>query len=105
MRIAHVQPYDHLVAGGVRAHVINLAGQHKALGHDVTIVAPAPTDDGLPPEVARVSGSILPIRAAQSVARIPLSPAVVPQVGRVLRRGDFDVIHIHEPLCPMVGIA
>lgn len=105
MRIAHVSPYEHHTAGGVRSHVINLAGQHRSMGHDVSILAPADPARGLPPEVVPLVGGIVPVPAARSIARIPLSPRLVPQVGRALREGDYDVLHIHEPLCPIVGIA
>jgi phosphatidylinositol alpha-mannosyltransferase len=100
-----VSPYDHAVSGGVREHVIHLAAQHRALGHDVTIVAPASDPEALRHPDVRISGTVAPVPGAGSIARISLSPAVVPRLRRLLREGRFDVVHIHEPLTPLVGLA
>jgi phosphatidyl-myo-inositol alpha-mannosyltransferase len=105
MRIAHVSPYDHQVSGGVREHVVNLARQHRGLGHDVTIVAPASRPEELPPDVVCASTSVVALPGAGSIARISLSPAVFPRMARILGRGRFDVVHVHEPLLPMVSFA
>ncbi|WP_158289780.1 glycosyltransferase family 4 protein [Micromonospora sp. S4605] len=105
MKIAHVQPYDHAIPGGVREHVVNLARHQRALGHHVTVVTTASTEDGLGPGVAVVSRSVVAVPIARSIARVSLSPLAWWRVRRLLLAGDHDVVHIHEPLAPMVALA
>jgi phosphatidylinositol alpha-mannosyltransferase len=105
MRIVHVSPYDHQISGGVREHVVNLASHQRGFGHDVTILAPASLTAGLAPDVVCVSTGVVPVRGAGSIARIALSPSVPGRVGRILDTGKFDIVHIHEPLVPMVSIS
>ncbi|MGH9103735.1 MAG: glycosyltransferase, partial [Acidimicrobiales bacterium] len=47
MRIAQVCPYSLSVPGGVQRQVLGLARAQRALGHQVTVLAPS---DGPPPE-------------------------------------------------------
>jgi phosphatidyl-myo-inositol alpha-mannosyltransferase len=104
VRIAHVSPYDHQVSGGVREHVINLERQHRAMGHEVTVIAPASRRDGLASNVVCISDFVVPVRGSGSIARISLSPLVYARIGHVLREGRFDVVHLHEPLMPVVSL-
>jgi phosphatidyl-myo-inositol alpha-mannosyltransferase len=105
MKIAHVSPYDHQVAGGVREHVVNLARQQRLLGHQVKIIAPASSADGLAPDVICASTAVVAVPGSGSIARIAVSPAVLPRMARILRQEQFDVVHVHEPLLPMVSLA
>jgi phosphatidyl-myo-inositol alpha-mannosyltransferase len=122
MKIAHIQPYDHAVCGGVREHVVNLARQHRAMGHDVTVIAATSRDAGTGrrdnpdgqygwggPDHSDVTlvghGGIAAVASARSIARIPLLPVVWWRVRRLVRDGGFDVVHIHEPLVPLVALA
>jgi phosphatidylinositol alpha-mannosyltransferase len=105
MKIALVSPYGHQVAGGVREHVMNLDRQFQALGHDVSVIAPASHADGLAPNVVRVSRRVVPLPGSGSIARISLSPLVDRRVKRILQTGRFDVVHVHEPLMPAVCFA
>lgn len=105
MKIAHVQPYDHQISGGVRAHVCNLEAHHRAMGHDVTVITTASSTEGLPPNVACTSTTVVPMPGAGSIARISLSPLVFGRIAKLFRHEDYDVVHIHEPLLPMVSYA
>jgi phosphatidyl-myo-inositol alpha-mannosyltransferase len=105
VKIAHVSPYDHSVSGGVGEHVKNLCRHHRALGHDAWIIAPASDPAGLGPEVLCVSTKVTAIPGSGSVARLCLSPPAFRRVGRILDAGRFDVVHVHEPLAPMVSLA
>lgn len=104
MRIAHISPYDHQVAGGVREHVINLDRQMRAMGHEVVVIAPASKADGLAPNVIRISGWVAPVPGSGSIARISPSPLVYCRMRKILRDGCFDVVHLHEPLMPVVSL-
>ncbi|HZA84188.1 MAG TPA: glycosyltransferase, partial [Actinomycetes bacterium] len=39
-----------------------------------------------------------------SVARISIGPRTYAKVRRALRRGGYDLLHVHEPLSPSVGL-
>jgi phosphatidyl-myo-inositol alpha-mannosyltransferase len=106
MRIAHVQPYDHSVSGGVRAHIVNLARHHREMGHDVTVITSASRPEAVTDDVVLVSqGGVVPLPGAQSIAHVPLSPLAWWRVRGLVRSGRFDVVHVHEPLLPMVSMA
>ena len=106
MKIALVSPYDYLYPGGVVEHISSLDREFRRLGHDVRIIAACSEDVGdVPPQVIKVSGSIVPIPAAGSVARITLSPRVYRRVKKILKREQFDVIHLHEPMTPTLPLA
>lgn len=106
MKIALVSPYDYPYPGGVVKHIFNLDKEFRRLGHDVRIIAACSDDVGdVPPQVIKVSGSIAHIPFAGSVARITLSPRVYRRVKKILKREQFDVIHLHEPLTPTLPLA
>lgn len=102
MKIALVSPYDWNVPGGVNTHVAALALQLRARDHAVKVLAPAvrPVDD---PDVITI-GRPLPVSASGSVVRISLNPRLGRQVKEALTREQFDVVHVHEPLMPMLPI-
>lgn len=105
MKIAHVCPYDVDVAGGVREHITNLAACQRAAGHLVSVFAPASHGGGDIPGLTPVSARVVLVPGAGSVARLSLSPGLLMRMGRVLGNGQFDIVHIHEPLMPMVSLA
>ena len=106
MKIALVSPYDYPYPGGVVRHIFYLDKKFRRLGHDVRIIAACSEDVGdVPPQVIKVSGSIAHIPFAGSVARITLSPRVYRRVKKILKREQFDVIHLHEPLAPTLPLA
>jgi phosphatidylinositol alpha-mannosyltransferase len=87
-------------------HIAALDREFRRLGHDVRIIAACSEDVGdVPPHVLKVSGSIVPIPAAGSVARITLSPRVYRRVKKILKQEQFDVIHLHEPMTPALPLA
>jgi len=106
MKIAQVSPYDYLYPGGVVKHIYYLDREFRRLGHDAHIIAACSEDVGdMPRQVIKVSGSIVPIPAAGSVARITLSPRVYRRVKKILKEEQFDVIHLHEPMTPTLPLA
>ncbi len=97
MRIGIVSPYSFDVPGGVQNHIVDLAEALIALGHEVSVLAPADEDSNLPPYVV-AAGRALPLPYNGSVARIAFGPVSTARVRRWLARGAFDVLHVHEPL-------
>jgi phosphatidylinositol alpha-mannosyltransferase len=100
MKIAMVSPYDWCVDGGVNTHIKQLAGYFRSWGHEVTIFAPASDRARASAEVV-VMGKPRAMRVSGSVARITFSWKS-PAVKHVLAEGNFDVVHLHEPLMPLL---
>jgi phosphatidyl-myo-inositol alpha-mannosyltransferase len=116
MRIALVSPYSWTYRGGVNAHVQALAEQFADRGHHVRVLAPwdppgrvsralhgaraeeRPRPDYLVP-LARTVG----FSANGSVSPLCVFPDGVLEMRRELRRGDYDVVHVHEPIAPLIG--
>ncbi len=96
MRIGIVCPYSFDVPGGVQNHVVDLAEALIGLGHEVSVLAPADEDSPLPSYVVPAGRSV-PLPYNGSVARITFGPVSSARVRRWLARGDFDVLHVHEP--------
>ncbi|MEH1169762.1 glycosyltransferase family 4 protein [Micromonospora sp. CPCC 205539] len=97
MRIGIVCPYSFDVPGGVQNHVMDLAEALIALGHQVSVLAPADEDSPLPAYVVS-AGRAVPLPYNGSVARIAFGPVSTARVRRWITNGDFDVLHVHEPL-------
>ncbi len=100
MRIALVSPYDWCVDGGVKSHISHLAAYFRDWGHEVEIFAPASEPDKVNRECT-VMGKPRSMRVSGSVARITFAWKS-PEVKEVLARGKFDVVHLHEPLMPLL---
>jgi phosphatidylinositol alpha-mannosyltransferase len=103
MRIGIVCPYSLDVPGGVQSHVQELAEALLALGHEVSVLAPADDDARLPPYVV-AAGRSVPFPYNGSVARITFGPVSATRVRRWLRGGRFDVLHVHEPFVLSVSM-
>ncbi|PWU46938.1 alpha-(1-2)-phosphatidylinositol mannosyltransferase [Micromonospora globispora] len=103
MRIGIVCPYSFDVPGGVQNHVMDLAEALIGLGHEVSVLAPADEDSALPPYVVS-AGRAVPLPYNGSVARIAFGPVSTARVRRWITRGDFDVLHVHEPLTPSLSM-
>jgi phosphatidylinositol alpha-mannosyltransferase len=104
VRVALVCPYSISSRGGVQAQVLGLADALRALGHDATVIAPgegpSPDADG----IATVGRCVrIPVNGS-TAAMAPL-PGPLGRTRQILRRGDFDVLHLHEPLAPSITIA
>jgi phosphatidylinositol alpha-mannosyltransferase len=102
MRIGIVSPYSFEVPGGVQNHIRDLAEALIALGHDVSVLAPADEDAPNPPYVV-AAGRAVPLPYNGSVARVAFGPVSAARVRRWLANGDFDVVHVHEPISPSLS--
>lgn len=103
MRIGLVCPYSFEVPGGVQYHVRDLALWLRANGHTASVLAPA-DDDGELPDYLTSCGRAVPVRYNGSVARLTFGPVTASRVNRWLADGDFDVLHIHEPMTPSASM-
>ncbi|GAA3882675.1 glycosyltransferase family 4 protein [Streptomyces sedi] len=103
MRIGIVCPYSWDVPGGVQFHVRDLAEHLIERGHSVSVLAPADEDTPLPPYVVS-AGRAVSVPYNGSVARVNLGLTSVSKVRRWVKDGDFEVLHIHEPAVPSLGL-
>ncbi|WP_329575311.1 glycosyltransferase family 4 protein [Streptomyces sp. NBC_01361] len=103
MKIGIVCPYSWDVPGGVQFHIRDLAEHLIALGHEVSVLAPADDETPLPPYVVS-AGRAVPVPYNGSVARLNFGFLSAARVRRWLHDGTFDVIHIHEPASPSLGL-
>jgi phosphatidylinositol alpha-mannosyltransferase len=103
LRIGIVCPYSWDVPGGVQFHIRDLAQHLIGLGHEVSVLAPADEDTPLPPYVVS-AGRAVPVPYNGSVARLNFGFLSAARVRRWLHDGGFDVLHIHEPASPSLGL-
>jgi phosphatidylinositol alpha-mannosyltransferase len=103
VKIGIVCPYSWDVPGGVQFHIRDLAEYFIRLGHDVSVLAPADDDTPLPPYVVS-AGRAVPVPYNGSVARLNFGFLSAARVRRWLHDGEFDVLHIHEPASPSLGL-
>ena len=101
MNIALVSPYDYSYPGGVTTHISHLAHQFTRMGHRVRILAPCSdkkviTEDMIP------LGMTVPWPSNGSIARLTPSWRLMPKIHSILKEERFDIVHVHEPFCPML---
>jgi phosphatidylinositol alpha-mannosyltransferase len=93
-----VSPYSLTIPGGVQGQVLALARALRGLGHDVRVLGPC---DGPPPDGGVTPlGNSVPTAANGSVAPLAPDPSAQLRTIRALRDEGFDVLHLHEPMCP-----
>jgi phosphatidylinositol alpha-mannosyltransferase len=131
MKIAMLSPYSLSRPGGVQGQVLGLARALRTLGHHVTVVGPDEPGDAEPttasvdvnvvdgtggtgvltgsdivgsrqPDVF-VMGGPTGLRSNGSVAPVTVSPIAAMRAERFVRHGQFDVLHLHEPLAPVAS--
>jgi phosphatidyl-myo-inositol alpha-mannosyltransferase len=102
VRVGLVCPYSLSAPGGVQDQVVGLARALDGLGHHVAIVAPGQ----LPHDLGGSSaGRAFRFRVNGSIAPMAPQPSAAARAVRALRRGRFDLLHLHEPLAPSITIA
>jgi phosphatidylinositol alpha-mannosyltransferase len=101
----------------VNRHVEALAEEFLGRGHDVRVLAPFDPPgrvsrvlhragaEGRPlPEYLVPLGRTMGFSANGSVSNLaPFPKGGVVDPRRAVRRGEFDVLHVHEPVVPLVG--
>jgi phosphatidyl-myo-inositol alpha-mannosyltransferase len=117
MRIALVSPYSWSYPGGVTRHIEALAERFIEDGHHVRVLAPfdppgrfsAALHRGARPQPVELPeyvislGRTVGFKANGAVSNLSITPHGVATLQRELRTGGFDVVHVHEPVAPMLG--
>ena len=105
MKVGIVCPYDWNVPSGVAIHVHELAESLRDLGLDVEVLAPGDdSGDRTHPDYVTLLGRAVPVPYNGSVARVLFGPRSASRVRRWIREGEFDVLHIHSPVTPSLGM-
>lgn len=99
MHIGLFAPYDLARPGGIATHIRAQAKALRSLGHTVQVHGPAsaPLDDG---EISLAGAVALTLGGTTSGAG--LDPRSLWRLSRVLGARRFDIVHVHEPLMPVV---
>lgn len=103
MKVGIVCPYDWNVPSGVAIHVHDLAEALIGLGIEVEVLAPGDEHDDIADYVT-IAGRSLPVPYNGSVARVSFGPRSASRVRKWIREGDFDVLHVHSPVTPSLGM-
>lgn len=103
MKIGIVCPYAWDVPGGVQAHTRDQAETLIEMGHDVSVITPVEDPASLP-NYAVDGGRPRSVPYNGSVARLTFGVKATARVRRWIREGEFDVLHVHEPLAPSLGV-
>jgi phosphatidylinositol alpha-mannosyltransferase len=103
VRVGIVCPYAWDVPGGVQAHIRDQAETLIELGHEVSVITPV-EDPAALPAYAVDGGRPRAVPYNGSVARLTFGVKATARVRRWIRDGNFDVMHVHEPLAPSLGV-
>jgi phosphatidylinositol alpha-mannosyltransferase len=103
MKVGLVCPYSFDIPGGVQAHVADLAKVLIEMGHQVSVLAPG-DDESEYPDYVVPAGRSVGIPYNGSVARLSFGPVSYTRVRRWIRAGEFDVLHVHEPVAPSLSM-
>ncbi|HET8755262.1 MAG TPA: glycosyltransferase family 4 protein, partial [Solirubrobacteraceae bacterium] len=117
MRVALVSPYSWTYPGGVTRHIEALATELTATDHDVRVFAPFDRDvrsaaflhRGARPQRREVPEWLVPLGGTigwpsnGAVSNLAGTPHAVSTLRRELRAFGPDVVHLHEPVAPVVG--
>jgi phosphatidylinositol alpha-mannosyltransferase len=98
VKVGLVSPYDLGRHGGVQAQVLQLGSWLEEEGHEVVVVGPGAGPAGT---VSLGDATVITVNGAAAPIRLD------PKVGSAIAAATAgcDVVHVHEPLMPMVGLA
>jgi phosphatidylinositol alpha-mannosyltransferase len=118
MKVGIVVPYSWSFGGGVVDHAVAQARALEAVGIETRlligndppgsfsrILHPRQGRPGpLPPSMIPLGRSVI-VPGNGALSNLVLSPGALPQLRRTLARERFDLVHVHEPLAPMLSPA
>jgi len=118
VKIGIVVPFSWSFWGAVVEHAELQAAALEELGHDVRLIMgndppgqftrvlhPRVGRHGEPPPNLIPVGRSVIVPANGSLPNIVLSPRAFFRIRRALERERFDVLHLHEPMGPMISVA
>jgi phosphatidyl-myo-inositol alpha-mannosyltransferase len=99
LRIGIFAPYDLARDGGVATHLRAQARALRQLGHEVSVYGPASAvlKGG---EIALSGTTVITVSGTES--GLGLDPRSRGRVARLFASTPFDVLHVHEPLTPIL---
>jgi phosphatidylinositol alpha-mannosyltransferase len=117
VKVGIVVPFSWAYIGGVVEHAECQAQALAELGLETRLIMGddrpggltgllhphAPRHDARPPSLIAVGGSVT-VLANESRPNIVLSPAAALRLRRVLARERFDLLHLHEPMTPVLCV-
>jgi phosphatidyl-myo-inositol alpha-mannosyltransferase len=118
MKVGIVVPYSWSFWGGVPEHADHQARALQKLGVDARVIIGHDPPGRLtkylhpregrherpPPYVIPVGRSVI-VPANGALPNIVLSPSAIFRIRETLERERFDVVHVHEPMTPAIGVA
>ena len=117
MKVGIVVPFSWSYWGGVVEHAENQVHTLRALGHDARLIIgndppgrlthtlhPREGRHGPVPEFVIPVGRTVIVPANGSLSNICLSAQSMRRMRRAFERERFDVLHVHEPLAPMLSL-
>src|SRR5207344_2208935 len=118
MKVGIIVPYSWSYWGAVIEHVELKVEALRRLGIETrTIIGNDPPGSftrvlhprhgrhGQPPDDVIPVGRSVIVPANGALPNIVLSPSAIPRVKQALRRERFDLIHLHEPMTPVICVA
>jgi phosphatidylinositol alpha-mannosyltransferase len=99
LRIGIFAPYDLARDGGVATHLRAQARALRNLGHEVSVYGPA--SSALNGGEIALSGSTV-VTISGTASGLGLDPRSGGRVARLFASTPFDVLHVHEPLTPIL---
>src|SRR5690349_14089004 len=103
LRIALVTEYYYPHLGGICEHVHFFAREARRRGHHVDIITSNLEGAEQQPNVIRI-GRSQPIYFNGSQARLTVGMGIRKEMRYTLRRGRYDLVHVHSPLSPWLPI-
>jgi phosphatidylinositol alpha-mannosyltransferase len=117
VRVALTSPYSWTYPGGVTRHIEALAVELAAAGHEIRVFAPFDRDTratrfahrGARPQVRDVPDWLVPVGGTigwpsnGAVSNLAPTPSAVSTLRRELRAFAPEVVHLHEPVAPVIG--
>jgi phosphatidyl-myo-inositol alpha-mannosyltransferase len=118
MKVGIVVPYSWSFWGGVPEHADHQARALEKIGVETRVIIghdppgrltkflhPRAGRHGRPPGYVIPVGRSVIVPANGALPNIVLSPSAIFRVRDVIEREQFDVLHIHEPMTPAIGVA
>src|SRR4051794_9347113 len=116
VRIALVSPYSWTYPGGVTRHIEALSEELLRQGHDARVLSPFDPPDQLSARLHRGArpmdretpenfvslGRTVGYKSNGSISNMASFPTTVSKLRTELARGGYDVVHLHEPVVPLV---